>query len=114
MRCFSADAVAPQPRVSADAVPPQSRAANKALDVFLGGMCGTTTWRKDAMPLLDSLGKTYYNPQVDAWHEGLMAEERRQKETCRILLFVIGALRRTPRGHSRLSSLSVGGISNPV
>ncbi len=36
------------------------------------------------------MGKTYYNPQVDEWHSGLMAEELRQKNTCAVLLFVIG------------------------
>lgn len=32
-------------------------------EVFLGGSCNPTTWRQDiAIPLLKSLGITYYNP----------------------------------------------------
>jgi hypothetical protein len=76
MRCFSvANVLSPSP---------------KNRDVFLGGACNPTTWRKDtAIPLLDALGKTYYNPQVDEWHDGLMAEELHHKNTCSVLLFVI-------------------------
>ena len=36
---------------------------NVGNDVFLGGSCNPTTWRKDeAIPLLDSLGISYFNP----------------------------------------------------
>ena len=68
--------------------------ADKAnvLDVFLGGTCGTTTWRNQVIPVLNTGQITCYNPQVapNQWHEGLMAEELLAKQTCRILLFVIG------------------------
>ncbi|VDQ06605.1 unnamed protein product [Trichobilharzia regenti] len=31
--------------------------------VFLGGACNPTTWRKDVViPILESLGLSYYNP----------------------------------------------------
>lgn len=59
-------------------------------DVFLGGSCNPTTWRKTlAIPRLEAKNITYYNPQVDEWHEGLMAVEATHKEGARVLLFVI-------------------------
>ncbi|KAK4473847.1 hypothetical protein MN116_003179 [Schistosoma mekongi] len=58
-------------------------------DFFLGGACNPTTWRKDvAIPILDRLGLTYYNPQVDDWSPGLMELEREAKSLSNILLFV--------------------------
>lgn len=61
-----------------------------APEVFLGGSCNPTTWRADvAMPALDEAGVTYYNPQVDDWHDGLVALEAAAKEESEILLFVI-------------------------
>ncbi|TNN15403.1 hypothetical protein EWB00_001283 [Schistosoma japonicum] len=58
-------------------------------EVFLGGACNPTTWRKDvAIPILDRLGLTYYNPQVDDWSPGLMEVEREAKSLSDILLFV--------------------------
>lgn len=60
--------------------------------VFLGGACNPTTWRKDvAVPALEAAGVSYYNPQVDAWHDGLIAQEAAAKEHARVLLFVIDA-----------------------
>ena len=44
------------------------------LDLFLGGSCNPTTWRKDtAIPLCEEWGISYYNPQVEppdapGWH----------------------------------------------
>merc|ERR1711959_147737 len=59
-------------------------------EVFLGGSCGDTTWRRDeAVPHLDEAGVTYYNPQVDDWHRGLIAEEAAAKEQAAVLLFFI-------------------------
>ena len=43
--------------------------------VFLGGVCGTTTWRKDmAIPILDDRNIKYFNPQVEEgqWDESLI------------------------------------------
>merc|ERR1711907_575622 len=34
-------------------------------------------------------GVTYYNPQVDHWHSGLIAEEAAAKEEAAVLLFFI-------------------------
>ena len=62
----------------------------KAVDVFLGGACGATTWRKDiAIPYLRARGISFWNPQVDDWHPGLIVEENFHKETSRILLFIV-------------------------
>lgn len=61
--------------------------------VFLGGACGSTTWRENFMRVLDENGIAYYNPQVleGRWHEGLIHVERIEKEEkCNVLLFVIG------------------------
>ncbi|CAH8451730.1 unnamed protein product [Schistosoma turkestanicum] len=58
-------------------------------DFFLGGACNPTTWRKEvAIPILDRLGLTYYNPQVDDWSPDLMELERKAKSMSDILLFV--------------------------
>lgn len=58
--------------------------------VFLGGSANPTTWRKDiAIPLLDKHGITYFNPQVDEWHAGLVKIENDAKSNANVLLFVI-------------------------
>ncbi len=82
-RCFSEKAIA----VSA---PILKTAEAPGVDVFLGGACDPTTWRADFIPLLKARGLTYYNPQVGEWHEGLIAIEAAQKESCKILYFEIG------------------------
>jgi hypothetical protein len=59
-------------------------------DVFLGGSCNPTTWRKKiAIPMLESAKVTYYNPQVDDWDPSLEETERRYKNNSRYILFVI-------------------------
>jgi len=59
--------------------------------VFLGGACGTTTWRQEqAMPLLDTYQISYYNPQQEDWTPNMIEEERRAKEDAEVLLFIIG------------------------
>jgi hypothetical protein len=59
-------------------------------DVFLGGSCNLTTWRKDiAIPLLEAAGITYYNPQVDNWTPELVDVERQAKTEALNWLFVI-------------------------
>jgi hypothetical protein len=58
--------------------------------VFLGGSCGTTTWRAGlAIPTFEAAGISYYNPQVDDWTPSLVAIEAYHKEHAKILLFVI-------------------------
>ncbi|XP_028050577.1 uncharacterized protein LOC105833366 isoform X7 [Monomorium pharaonis] len=70
-----------------------------AYEVFLGGSCNPTTWRTDiAIPTLQSLGITYYNPQVSQWGPELIAQEYEAKQTARILLFVIDNQTRNSAG----------------
>lgn len=60
--------------------------------VFLGGACGMTTWRRDiAIPLLDAAQITYYDPQLGLgeWTEAQEAAEMRAKAEADVLLFVI-------------------------
>uniref|UniRef100_A0A0C9PKW7 CABP2 protein n=1 Tax=Fopius arisanus TaxID=64838 RepID=A0A0C9PKW7_9HYME len=61
-----------------------------AYEVFLGGSCNPTTWRSEiAIPTLQRLGITYYNPQVSQWGPELIAQEYEAKQNARVLLFVI-------------------------
>ncbi len=64
--------------------------------VFLGGSCGSTTWRVDiAIPLFSSAGISYYNPQVPLWSESLIALETLMKAACPFLLFVVSGATRS-------------------
>ncbi|CAG2162161.1 unnamed protein product [Oppiella nova] len=72
----------------------QSSLAIKPMDskfeVFLGGSCNPTTWRTDiAIPILKSLGITYYNPQVAIWRPELIELEWSAKQNADVLFFVI-------------------------
>ncbi|VVC26527.1 Hypothetical protein CINCED_3A006425 [Cinara cedri] len=59
-------------------------------DVFLGGSCNPTTWRKDiAIPYLQEAGVSFYNPQVDQWSQDLIEVEHAAKANAKILLYVI-------------------------
>ncbi|XP_043285736.1 uncharacterized protein raw isoform X2 [Venturia canescens] len=70
-----------------------------AYEVFLGGSCNPTTWRSEiAIPTLQSLGITYYNPQVSQWGPELIAQEYEAKQTARVLLFVIDNQTRNTAG----------------
>eukprot|EP00741_Cyanophora_paradoxa_P015900 tig00020909_g15351.t1 len=61
-----------------------------ASDIFLGGSCNPTTWRKDlAIPEFRKAGITFFNPQVDNWSEELVALEAKAKKECACLFFVI-------------------------
>eukprot|EP00741_Cyanophora_paradoxa_P015873 tig00020909_g15324.t1 len=67
-----------------------------AAEVFLGGSCNPTTWRKDiAMPALEKAGVTFYNPQVDDWKPELVAIEAEAKLMAPCLLFVIDSQTRS-------------------
>ncbi len=60
--------------------------------VFLGGACGSTTWRRDiAIPALEAAGITYFDPQlgVGEWTEACEAAEMEAKAEADVLLFVI-------------------------
>lgn len=62
--------------------------------VFLGGACGLTTWRKDiTIPLMEKAKVTYHNPQMPlgAWKEDDQYDEMRRKDECLVQLFVINA-----------------------
>ncbi|KAK0082901.1 hypothetical protein PV325_009668 [Microctonus aethiopoides] len=70
-----------------------------AYEVFLGGSCNPTTWRSEiAIPTLQKLGITYYNPQVSQWGPELIAQEYEAKQTARVLLFVIDNQTRNTAG----------------
>ncbi|XP_029656423.2 uncharacterized protein LOC115230359 [Octopus sinensis] len=58
--------------------------------VFLGGSCNPSNWRKEiAIPYLNNLNISYYNPQVDNWTPDLVKQEDLIKKSCKCLLFVI-------------------------
>lgn len=58
--------------------------------VFLGGSCNPTTWRKDiAIPTFKRLGITYYNPQVAQWGPELIELENQAKQNAEVMFFVI-------------------------
>jgi hypothetical protein len=62
--------------------------------VFLGGSCGETTWRKDvAIPLLERANITYCNPQLasGAWTNADQLRDMQGKDTAQVLLFVVSA-----------------------
>eukprot|EP00742_Colponemidia_sp_Colp-10_P010764 GILJ01011856.1.p1 GENE.GILJ01011856.1~~GILJ01011856.1.p1 ORF type:complete len:174 (+),score=10.89 GILJ01011856.1:41-562(+) len=66
------------------------RIGRKSIDVFLGGACGTSTWRRDiAIPILEKHEMTYYNPQVEEWRPELMELEAAAQRDAQVLLFVI-------------------------
>uniref|UniRef100_A0A1Q3FKN2 Putative nucleoside 2-deoxyribosyltransferase like protein n=1 Tax=Culex tarsalis TaxID=7177 RepID=A0A1Q3FKN2_CULTA len=68
-------------------------------EVFLGGSCNPTTWRADiAIPTLNLLGITFYNPQVSEWTPDLLELEHRAKEKARVLFFVMDSQTRSTAG----------------
>lgn len=65
---------------------------NEAKQVFLGGACGLTTWRRDiAIPLMEAASVSYHNPQMalGEWKEDDQFDEMRRKDECLVQLFVI-------------------------
>ena len=59
-------------------------------NVFLGGSCNPTTWRKDtAIPAFDAAGVTFFNPQIENWYSEFQAIEDEAKANADTLLFVI-------------------------
>lgn len=73
-----------------EGVEPATGARLADTDVFLGGSCNPTTWRREvALPLLDDARVKYFNPQVDDWYEELIPIETRAKETAKVVLMVI-------------------------
>ncbi|XP_042148439.1 uncharacterized protein LOC8051690 isoform X2 [Ixodes scapularis] len=68
----------------------RSESVESSYDVFLGGSCNPTTWRKDvAIPKLKAYGISYYNPQVTQWIPELIELENQAKENAKVMFFVI-------------------------
>jgi hypothetical protein len=62
--------------------------------VFLGGACGRSNWRRTiAIPALDTAGVTWYDPQLGLgeWTPAREETEMRAKAEADVLLFVINA-----------------------
>uniref|UniRef100_A0A8R1HGR5 Uncharacterized protein n=1 Tax=Caenorhabditis japonica TaxID=281687 RepID=A0A8R1HGR5_CAEJA len=77
----------PKPTGPSDEWPRNPR---KTYDVFLGGSCGTTVWRRQSViPFLKKRGITYYDPQRSFWSENMIYEESIAKESSSLFLFVI-------------------------
>lgn len=77
----------------------KSSSNRMAYEVFLGGSCNPTTWRSEiAIPTLQRLGITYYNPQVSHWGPELIAQEYEAKQTAKVLLFVMDNQTRNSAG----------------
>lgn len=62
---------------------------NTELTVGLFGTCDGISWRDDFMAMLDERGVNYFNPMVDDWHAGLVAEENRHLLEDDIILFPV-------------------------
>lgn len=61
-----------------------------ARDIYLGGSCGSTTWREQtAIPLLKKSGLTYFNPQTCGWSRRFIPIEAAAMDASRVLLFVV-------------------------
>jgi len=59
-------------------------------DVYLGGSCDPTTWRRDiVIPVFERKLVSYYNPQRSDWSPDMVTIEAKAKEESSILLFVI-------------------------
>ncbi|MFN7921643.1 MAG: nucleoside 2-deoxyribosyltransferase domain-containing protein [Bryobacteraceae bacterium] len=96
-----------------------------AEQVFLGGACGRSTWRRDiAIPALERAGVSYFDPQlgVGEWNEACQAEEMRAKAEAEVLLFVINGETRGVAtvgeasyylGAGRPLALAVTDVTNP-
>jgi hypothetical protein len=70
-------------------------AGNPKHQVFLGGSCNPTTWRKEqAIPVLKNAGVVYFNPQVEHWSPDLCQIEEKAKASCDILFFVLDNMTR--------------------
>ena len=49
-------------------------------DVYLGGSCGATSWRRDdIIPILNQHGVTFFDPQVSEWDPSLISVEQAAK-----------------------------------
>lgn len=76
--------------------------------VFLGGTCGSSTWREELIPQLGE-NIEYFNPQLPpgAWNQEAQKVEDFHRETDDICLYVI-----TPEGEGFYSFVEVTDDSN--
>uniref|UniRef100_A0A0K0FK27 Raw (inferred by orthology to a D. melanogaster protein) n=1 Tax=Strongyloides venezuelensis TaxID=75913 RepID=A0A0K0FK27_STRVS len=59
-------------------------------DVFLGGSCGHTIWRRSlVIPYLNKRDISYYDPQRPVWTESMIYEEAIAKENSSLFLYVL-------------------------
>ena len=54
--------------------------------VFLGGTCNNSVWREELIPRLNI---DYFNPVVKNWTPKDQAEERKERNICSHILYVI-------------------------
>lgn len=59
------------------------------LKIGLFGTCDNNRWRDAFMAKYDALGIPYFNPMVDNWHPGLVAEEASNLANDEIILFPV-------------------------
>jgi len=59
------------------------------VEVFLGGSCKPSTWRKDiSIPILEEAGVKYFDPVVEEWSDDCIAIEAAAKATAQFHLFM--------------------------
>ena len=75
--------------------------------VFLGGTCGSSTWREELMERIDQDRIDAFNPVVPDWTPECQAEEDFHRETDDLCLYVI-----TPEGEGFYSFVEVVDDSN--
>lgn len=87
----------------------EARKGDTRLTVFLGGTCGTSTWRSQLIPMLDSEKVSYFNPQLGPgeWNEEAQKVEDLHRENDDICLYVI-----TPEGEGFYSFVEAADDSN--
>ncbi len=56
------------------------------MKVFLGGTCGSSTWRNELIPMLKI---DYFNPVVEDWTPECQEQEIIERKTCDIVLYTI-------------------------
>ena len=54
--------------------------------VFLGGTCGSSTWRESLIPMLQI---NYFNPVVPDWNDEAYQRELHERATCDFCLYVL-------------------------
>ena len=59
------------------------------MKIFLGGTCNGSNWRDELIPKLQC---DYFNPVVKDWTPACQEEERRQRQGCDVVLYVITPL----------------------